>query len=79
MIVILSIKYIHELNIRITDIAYGIVAIIKRTCNYGNDQSAVNTYYQALRKLRELSKADIASKTVSVIGNSKGTFTLDRT
>ena len=44
-LVVLSIKYTHELNYRATDIAYGIVAIIKKTRNYENDQSSVNAYY----------------------------------
>src|SRR6266545_4616567 len=69
-LVVLSIEYTHEPNYRTTDIAYGIVAIIKKTRNYGNDQSAVNAYYQALRELRELRKADTASETASVIGSS---------
>src|SRR6266508_2201975 len=47
-LVVLSIEYTYELNYRATDIAYGIVAIIKKTYNYGNDQSPVNAYYQAL-------------------------------
>ncbi len=46
-LVVLSIEYIYEPNYRATDIAYGIVAIIKKTRNYENDQSVVNTYYQA--------------------------------
>ena len=65
------------MNYRATDITYGIVAIIKKTRNYRNNQSAVNAYYQALRKLRELRKADTISETASVIGSSKGSFTLD--
>ena len=73
----LSIEYTHELNYRATDIIYGIVAIIKKTRNYGNNQSAVNVYYQALRELRELKKADTASEMASVTGSSKGSFTLD--
>jgi len=44
-LVVLNIEYIHKLNYRVTDIAYSIVAIIKKTHNYGNDQSAVNAYY----------------------------------
>src|SRR6266542_3923488 len=52
-LVVLSIKYTHELNYRATDIAYGVVAIIKKTHNYGNDQSSVNAYYKTLRELRE--------------------------
>ena len=44
-LVVLSIEYTHEPNYRATDIAYGVVAIIKKTHNYGNDQSAVNAYY----------------------------------
>src|SRR6266508_1042382 len=43
-LVVLSIEYIHELNYRATDIAYGVVVIIKKTCNYRNDQSPVNAY-----------------------------------
>ncbi len=77
-LMVLSIEYTHKLNYRATDIAYGIVTIIKKTHNYGNDQSAINTYYQALRELRELKEADVASETVSVTGSSKGAFTLDR-
>ncbi len=77
-LVVLSIKYTHELNYRVTDITYGIVAIIKKTHNYGNDQSAVNAYYQALRELKELRIAEAASKTVSVTKSSKRSFTLDR-
>ena len=76
---VLSIEYTHELNYRATDIAYGIVVIIKKTHNYGNNQSAVNAYYQALRELRELRKAEIASETASVTESSKGFFTLDHT
>ncbi len=75
----LSIEYTHKLNHRTTDIAYGIVAIIKRTQNYRNDQSAVNAYYQALRELKKAKEADAASKIASVTGGSKRTFTLDRT
>ncbi len=75
----LSIEYTHELNHRAINIAYDIVAIIKKTRNYGNDQSAVNAYYQALRELRELRKADTASETASVIGSSKESSILDRT
>src|SRR6266498_5171815 len=41
-LVVLSIEYTHELNYRATDIAYGVVAIIKKTYNYENDQSPVN-------------------------------------
>ncbi len=78
-LVVLSIKYTHKLNYRVTDIAYGIVAIIKKTRNYGNDQSAVNTYYQALRELREAKEADMANKTVNITGSSKGVSTLNRT
>src|SRR6266498_3114003 len=53
-LVVLSIEYTHEPNYRATDIAYGVVVIIKKTYNYGNDQSPINLYYQALRELREL-------------------------
>src|SRR6266498_1068220 len=76
-LVVLSIKYTYKLNHRATDITYGIVAIIKKTRNYGNDQSAVNAYYQILKKLRELRKADTASETASVTESSKGFSTLD--
>src|SRR6266540_4959251 len=38
-LVVLSIEYTHELNYRATNIAYRVVAIIKKTYNYGNDQS----------------------------------------
>ena len=44
-LVVLNIEYTHELNHRATDIAYSIVAIIKKTRNYENDQLAVNAYY----------------------------------
>src|SRR6266511_3063167 len=77
-LVVLSIEYIYELNYRATDIAYGVVAIIKKTYNYGNDQSPVNAYYQALRELRELRAAEITSDTASVTGSTVGSFTLDR-
>ncbi len=36
-LVVLSIEYTYESNYRATDIAYGVVAIIKKTHNYGND------------------------------------------
>ncbi len=75
----LSIEYTQEPNYRATDITYGVVAIIKKTWNYGNDQSAVNAYYQALRELKEVKEADTASETASVVRSSKGTTTLDRT
>src|SRR6266498_2573728 len=78
-LVVLSIEYIHELNYRATDIAYGVVAIIKKTVNYGNDQSLVNAYYQALRELRELRTTKAASDTASITGSSRGSFMLDRT
>src|SRR6266540_2121454 len=77
-LVVLSIEYTHELNYRATDIAYGIVAIIKKTRNYGNDQSAVNAYYQALRELRKLRKVETASETASVTESSKRSSILDR-
>jgi len=73
-LVVLSIEYTYESNYKATDIAYSIVTIIKKIQNYGNDQSTVNAYYQALRELKELSKADTASETASVIRNSKGTL-----
>ncbi len=73
----LSIEYTHELNYKITDIAYDIIAIIKKTHNYRNDQSVVNAYYQALKELKETKEADTASKTASVTGSSKEPFTLD--
>ncbi len=76
---VLSIEYTHELNHRATNIAYGIVAIIKKTHNYRNDQSAVNAYYQALKELRELRTTKAADKTASVTESSKGSFTLDHT
>ncbi len=43
-----NIEYTHKPNHKVTDIAYVIVAIIKKICNYGNNQLAVNVYYQAL-------------------------------
>jgi len=67
------------LNARVTDIAYRIVAIIKRTHNYGNDSSPVNVYYQTFKELKELNKADTISETASIIRSSKGASTLDRT
>ncbi len=78
-LVVLSNEYTHELNYRVTDIAYGIVAIIKKTRNYRNDQSPVNTYYQALRKLRKLRTTESASNTASVTKSSKESSILDRT
>ena len=74
----LSIEYAHKLNYRVTDIAYGVVAIIKKTHNYGNDQSLINAYYQALRELRESRVAEAISNTASVAESSGGSFTLDR-
>jgi len=75
-LVVLSIEYIHEPNYRATNIAYGIVAIIKKTYNYGNDQSPVNAYYQALRELKEAK--EITNNTASIAGSNEGTSTLDR-
>jgi len=75
---VLSIEYTHELNYRATDIAYGIVAIIKKTNNYGNAQSAINAYYKALRELREIRTTESASETASVAGSSEGSSTLDQ-
>jgi len=77
-LVMLSIEYTHKPNYRATDIAYGIVAIIKKTCNYENDQLPVNAYYQALRKLRESRAAEATNDTASVAGSSGGSSTLDR-
>ncbi len=57
---------------RVIDITYRIVIIIKKICNYKNDNFAINAYYQALRELREINKANIASETVSIIGSNKG-------
>ena len=74
----LSIEYTHEPNNRATDIAYEVVAIIKKTYNYENDQSAVNAYYQALRELQELRTTELASDTASVAGSTARTSTLDR-
>ena len=74
----LSIEYTHELNYRATDIVYGVVAIIKKTHNYENDQSPVNAYYQALRGLRESKITESTSDTTSVAGSSEGASTLDR-
>jgi len=76
---VLSIEYIHEPNYRATDIAYGIVVIIKKTRNYKNDQLSVNAYYQALRKLRELRTTESASNTASVAASSEESSTLDHT
>src|SRR6266498_4493483 len=60
-LVVFSIEYTHEPNNRATDIAYRVVAIIKKTYNYGNDQSPVNAYYQALRELREAKATEATS------------------
>src|SRR6266540_1865575 len=76
-LVVLSIEYTHELNYRVTNIAYSIVTIIKKTHNYGNDQSPVNVYYQALRELRESRTAESASDIASVTGSSEEASTLD--
>src|SRR6266511_92944 len=46
-LVVLSIEYTYESNYRATNIAYGVVVIIKKTHNYRNNQSPVNAYYQA--------------------------------
>src|SRR6266498_519471 len=77
-LVVLSIEYTHELNYRATDIAYGVVAIIKKTYNYGNDQSLVNAYYQALRELKATREAETTSDTASVARSTAGTSSLDR-
>src|SRR6266540_4304690 len=77
-LVVLSIEYTHEPNYRATDITYGVVAIIKKTYNYGNDQSPINAYYQVLRELRELRVAETTSDTASVAGSVGGSSTLDR-
>src|SRR6266542_1241934 len=77
-LVVLSIEYIHESNYIVTDIAYGIVAIIKKTYNYGNDQSPVNAYYQALREFRKARTTESTSDTASVAGSTGGSSTLDR-
>ncbi len=74
----LSIEYTYELNYRATDIAYDIVAIIKKTRNYGNDQSLVNAYYQTLRELRKLRTTESANDIASITGGIKGSSTLDR-
>src|SRR6266498_4567449 len=71
-LVVLSIEYTHEPNYRATDIAYGVVAIIKRTHNYKNDQSPVNAYYQALRELRATRETETTSDTASVAGSITG-------
>src|SRR6266540_2825352 len=76
-LVVLSIEYTHESNYRATDIAYGIVVIIKKTYNYGNDQLPVNTYYQALREFRELRTTEAISNTASVAGSSRRSSTLN--
>src|SRR6266542_3617574 len=75
-LVVLSIEYTHKPNYRATDIAYGVVAIIKKTRNYKNDQLPVNAYYQTLRELRETRAAETTSDTASVAGSTAGTFTL---
>src|SRR6266540_6526711 len=68
-LIVLSIEYTHELNNRVTDIAYGVVAIIKKTHNYKNDQSPINAYYQALKELRATREAETISDTASVAGS----------
>ncbi len=75
-LVVLSIEYTQKPNYRATNIAYGVVAIIKKTYNYGNDQSPVNAYYQALRELRKTKET--TSDTASVAGSTVGPFTLDQ-
>src|SRR6266508_3591205 len=60
-LVVLSIEYTYKPNYRATDIAYRVVAIIKKTYNYGNDQSLVNIYYQVLRELREAKTTESTS------------------
>src|SRR6266542_850301 len=77
-VVVLSIEYADGPNYRVTDIAYGVVAIIKKTHNYENDQSPVNAYYQALRELRAARETETISDTASVAGSTTGTSTLDR-
>src|SRR6266496_1910357 len=77
-LIVLSIEYTHEPNYRATDIAYGIVAIIKKTANYENGQSPVNAYYQVLRELRAIREAETINDTASVAGSTTGTSTLDR-
>src|SRR6266511_3989401 len=77
-LVVLSIEYTHEPNYRATDIAYGIVAIIKKTANYENDQSPVNAYYQALRELRAIRETETISDIASVARSITGASTLDR-
>src|SRR6266498_1236785 len=77
-LIVLSIEYTHEPNYRATDIAYGIVAIIKKTANYENGQLPVNAYYQALRELRATREAETISDTASVAESTTGTSTLDR-
>src|SRR6266498_1698337 len=77
-LVVLSIEYTHEPNYRATDIAYGVVAIIKKTANYENTQSPVNAYYQALRELRAVRETETTSDTASVAGSTTGPSTLDR-
>src|SRR6266542_3162515 len=77
-LVVISIKYTHEPNYRATDIAYGVVAIIKKTQNYGNNQSPVNAYYQALRELRAIRETETTSDIASVAGSITGASTLDR-
>src|SRR6266498_1401044 len=76
-LVVLSIEYTHESNYRATDIAYRVVAIIKQTQNYENDQSPVNAYYQALRGLRESRTAESTSETASVAESIRGASILD--
>src|SRR6266498_3817695 len=74
-LVVLSIEYTHEPSYRATDIAYRVVAIIKKTYNYGNDQSPVNAYYQALRELREAKATEATSDIASVVRSSGGPST----
>ncbi len=74
----LSIKYTHEPNYKATDIAYRVVAIIKKIHNYGNNQLPVSVYYQALRELRESRTAKLTSDTASVVRSTRGSSILDQ-
>src|SRR6266542_1506498 len=77
-LVVLSIKYTHEPNYKATDIAYRVVAIIKKIHNYGNNQLPVSVYYQALRELRESRTAKLTSDTASVVRSTRGSSILDQ-
>jgi len=74
---VLNIEYTHKSNIRVTNIVYNIVAIIKRICNYKNNLLAVNIYYQILWELKKIKEAETVSEITSITKSSKGLSTLN--